>query len=116
MAILIIDGPHGEAIEFAQTLRAARIAKGGGALIVLKPGAGKGHEHALPHQVEKLLAGETLPGPGPGPGIEAEGLPWKPNPLVLVPAGNEAVLADIEALVPGFTAKFGPVSRMAPLP
>ena len=108
MTIMVIGGEHEQAMLLAQMLRGAQITRGGGALILLRPGNEKGKEHALQHQIEKLLKGIALP-----PDAKAENLSWKPDPLVLVPLANIDLIDAVEALVPGFIEKCGPVLSMA---
>jgi hypothetical protein len=87
--------------EEAQELRSAhRLEQGFGALILdaEHPGEPK-------HLIEKLLFGspvDTLVGLG----MPVEEWPWKLDPLVVVVGeGGAAMLAEIEAVCPGFTAR-----------
>lgn len=107
MPIIVIDGPPKQAYELAQTLRGAQISRGRGALLVLMP---KGAEHAVVHQIEKILDGVKFPAEPPK---DLALMKWKDSPLVVVPAANEKALPDFEAALPGFTKYFGPVSRMS---
>lgn len=112
--ILIIEGPHDAAVEFAQRQRGQKISAGQGALLVLRP-TPEG-DHALHHQVEKITADRLADDRGAPltrmPAVSA--MQWKPGTVILVPEAVADVLNDIEAMLPGFTEHFGPVRRVEP--
>lgn len=119
--IIIVHGPEDKVEPHIQALRSVQIGKGCGCLLLNKP---NGDDHAIEHQIEKLLAGEKL--------IRGEkllvgeshrtdtweapkdlsGLRWKKDPMVLVYGNDEKILDQFEKFLPGFKKFVGPVSEM----
>lgn len=68
--------------------------------------------------LEKLMAGGHLgadpkvAGEGPAVPRPATAIEWKLEPLVIFVGAKIALLAEFEALAPGFTEMFGPVRAM----
>lgn len=104
--IMIVKGPHDAAMVHCQWMRGANIARKCGALIVLKP---EGDDHAIPHQIEKILDGQRFP---ENPPADLSELHWKPEPVVLVCEDYRKVLDQFDKVCPGFTRFFGPVNQI----
>lgn len=63
------------------------------------------------HLLEKIIHGMALPADGTP--VAAKDIPWKHDPQVVIIGAKKAKLLDVfEKLVPGFTAKIGPVKRL----
>jgi hypothetical protein len=103
MTILIIEGPpkSGKSL-LANSMRNTAISSGRGALLIDDHADGEARYH-----LEKIIKGDQLV-----PGTPADEINWKKEPQVILVNSGEKRLAEFEELVPGFTAKFGPVSRM----
>jgi hypothetical protein len=110
--IYIIQGaPKSGKSFFANTLRNQAVSQKRGALLIddFDPHKDEKKQAQAKHLVEKLLIGTPLPG-----NVEdLNALPWKKDPVIIL-VGERGLkkLAEIEALVPGFKAKFGPVSKL----
>lgn len=66
--------------------------------------------------LEKLILGDSLgvqAGVGDAVPQSADSIRWKNDPTVVFIGDKISVLADLEALAPGFTAMFGPVRTLA---
>lgn len=110
--IIIINGPDDAANSLlANSLRNTQISQGKGALL-----ADVGQDGDPRHQLEKIIAGDTLEESkafAERAGQELiDAIPWKPEPAIILVGEQEALLEKLEALVPGLTGKFGPVTRM----
>jgi hypothetical protein len=87
--------------EEAQELRSAHGVEHGKGVLILDAD----HPGAPKHLIEKLLAAAPFD-QLVELGMPVETWPWKLDPLVvLVGEGGAAMLAEIEALCPGFTAR-----------
>lgn len=111
MAITIITGTSGVGkTTLANAIRNNQISKGHGALLIDE---GADTKDLRPH-VEKLLLGQVLPEKAPDGGWFGPGMKWKSSITVVLVGGQASqTLSRIESLVPGFTAKFGPVREIS---
>lgn len=114
--ITIIEGPKKSGkSQLASSLRDRQISRGydekakayHGALLIDEDA----QKDAEPrHLIEKLLAGDALPADGTP--VKAKELNWKADPQMIVVGDATKHLKAFEKLVPGFTAKVGPVKKM----
>jgi hypothetical protein len=107
MAIMVISGKPADVRQMAGMMRDAQISQGKGALLLLKPGTARGQEHALEHQLEKIIDTQRFV-----KGMKADDVPWKPDTMIIVPKTEEDVLSKIDEICPAFTRHFGPIKRM----
>lgn len=105
----------------ANSLRNAAISAGQGALMIddYDPQSDpKMQAHPL-HLAEKIVSEVALhimtkDGPIMRPGLTVDDIPWKVDPVIVVVGKHgQKKLAEIEALLPGFKSKFGPVKKIA---
>jgi hypothetical protein len=101
--ITVIEGPpeSGKSL-LANSLRNAAISSGRGALLIDDHADGEARHH-----LEKIIAGDVFV-----PGTPAEAVRWKNDPQVVLVNSGEQRLAEFESICPGFTKRFGPVSRI----
>lgn len=105
MAIIVITGDASATSLLADSLRSTAINGGRGALLVRGT---EQDEAEVQHLLEKIIVADVF-----AVGTPAESINWKNDPQVILVNEGEAKLAEFEAACPGFTAKFGPVSRMS---
>lgn len=118
--IYVIEGPAKSGkTTMAVALRSFAISNGRGALVI-----DEGTEGATAHQVEKLIDGDpkraggkvttltTTNGDLLKESFAADEINWKADPIVILVNAGKDRLAEIEALVPGFTKKIGPVNMV----
>jgi len=104
MSITIITGESGTGKTLiANALRNNQISNQKGCLLIDETQDG-----ALDTLLEKIIVGVNLPHPDDMP-IDLNLIPWKTDPMIILVGEKQSMLADIEARVPGFTDKFGPV-------
>lgn len=102
--IFLVNGPPQSGKTFlANSLRNTALMHRHGCLMVDDTQTGE-----LDRLIEKLLDGANLPEKVE----DIEKLPWKPDPAVIFVGAKESMLRDIEARVPGFSKKFGPVCKV----
>lgn len=101
--ITVIEGPpqSGKSV-LANSLRNAAISSGRGALLIDDHADGEARHH-----LEKIIAGDVFV-----TGTPAGEVRWKNSPHVILVNSGEQRLAEFESICPGFTEKFGPVSRL----
>jgi hypothetical protein len=118
MAIIHITGPKksGKSL-LANSIRNTHIGQSAvaegrinGALLVDDTQTGEPR-----YLLEKLMLGESLGKPGVGEPVPkpAESIAWKSDATTIFVGDKIEMLADFEALAPGFTAKFGPVRTIS---
>lgn len=103
MTILLIKGPpkSGKSL-LANSLRNTAISQGRGAMLIDDHADGEAHIH-----LEKIIKGDRFI-----PGTPASEVNWKDGVTVILVNKGEDRLAEFEAICPGFTEMFGPVSTM----
>lgn len=87
----------------ANALRDSKITKKQGALLIREDCDG-GNKELL----EKILVAVRF-----NPDIPVEQQPWKPESIVILIGAARAKLDEFEALQPGFTEFFGPVTTIS---
>jgi hypothetical protein len=101
--ITIIKGPPNSGKSLlANALRNTAIGGGRGVLLIDDHAEGEAERH-----LERIIAGDPFM-----PGTPIEDIRWKSDPQIILVNSGAGRLAEFEALVPGFTAKFGPVSTI----
>lgn len=107
--IVHVEGPAEAAQEIANALRNSQVGRGKGGLLVAESNDGEAR-----YLVEKLIAGEPLAEEGKElKPRKAKDLPWKPDGMAIFVGQSLDRLAEIEALVPGFTKMFGPIVKLS---
>ena len=103
MTIIAIKGPakSGKSL-LANSLRNTAIANGRGALLIDDHADGEAEHH-----LEKIIRGDSFV-----PGTPADQVNWKKEPQVILVNSGVKRLEEFEAICPGFTEMFGPVSTM----
>lgn len=101
--IVVISGPakSGKSL-LANSLRNTAISNGRGALLIDDHSDGDAIHH-----LEKIIVADRFV-----PGTKAEDVRWKNDPAIVLVNAGEKRLDEFEKICPGFTKKFGPVSRM----
>lgn len=116
-----IEGPANSGkTALANSLRSAAISAGKGALMIddYDPHSDPAKQAHPLHLAEKIVAGAPLhvrtpKGPALRPGLTVDNIPWKSSPvIVVVGAHGEKKLEEIEAVLPGFVDRFGPVKKI----
>ena len=103
MSIVIISGAakSGKTL-IANALRNNQISSKKGAMLIDETNDGE-----MKPLLEKILIGIQLPAEIPDDWQTK--LPWKPDPMIVVVAEKQKMLAEFEAILPGFKKQFGPV-------
>lgn len=103
MPIIVINGPDKSANSLlANSLRNTAISSGNGALLI-----NDNLDGDAVHHLEKIIAADPFV-----KGTDAEKVKWKKDPAIILVGSGEKRLAEFEKICPGFTKKFGPVSKM----